>query len=196
MTSPTQLTLRYLRDQGWLAQVVERWLPQQDAEAKGRREGLLQAADHLRERAARIERSLAALSEEVADQEFRDFEYLESAAILQSLAPPAEQFLGPLGKRVDLFGIIDILALDGQPGCLGVQACAYSGVSTHLREIKEGRVKLPAKRGEKARECPKLELAARWLAAGNRLWVIGWRKVGQRWQPRVVNVTEELLYAA
>lgn len=198
-SSPMQLSLRYLREQGWLAQPVERWLPQQEPGLKERREALLGCAASCKSAGEQL---LGLVDGErlAKDDGYRQLA-TAAAGLLARLqldfagAAPAEA-TGPPGKRVDLYGIIDILALDGQPGCLGVQACAYSGVSTHLREIKEGRVKLPAERGEKARECPKLELAARWLAAGNRLWVIGWRKVGHRWQSRVVNVTEELLYAA
>lgn len=92
---------------------------------------------------------------------------------------PGETELNPFGVRKDLFGCIDIVALDGQPGCLGVQACAGGDVST---------------RAKKATAEP---LLLAWLAAGNRFQVWGWREKwvatgaktkAVRWRPRVVDV--------
>ena len=50
--SPTSLTLKYLREHGWLAQVVERWVPTRDPEESGLRLGMLDAIRLLRARAA------------------------------------------------------------------------------------------------------------------------------------------------
>lgn len=85
------------------------------------------------------------------------------------------QYAGPHGIRQDLFGIIDVLALEpGQTGCLGVQCCAGSGMAAHRTKILDA------------------ETTALWLAAGNRLELHGWRKVklrrggkAERWSPRV-----------
>ena len=175
--SPTSLTLRYLREQGCLAQVVERWVPTRDPESEGYRKGMLAGAAELRRL---IE--LAALSQDVLRH---------AAEVIERAAPAPTQ--GSPGRRVDLFGLIDILCLDGQPGCLGVQCCAYSGVSAHLKEIREGVVKLPAA----GKACPvvmqKVEMARRWLSAGNRLSIFGWRKVDGKWTPRIVEITTDSL---
>ena len=78
------------------------------------------------------------------------------------------------GIRQDLFGGIDILAMtDG--GLVGIQACAGSGVASHLDKLA----------GE-----PRM---AEWLGTGARLEVWGWRKtkvkrggVAVRWSVRRV----------
>ena len=43
--------------------------------------------------------------------------------------------VGRHGVRQDLFGIIDVLALDPQRGVVGVQACAGSGFADHFRKL-------------------------------------------------------------
>lgn len=70
------------------------------------------------------------------------------------------------GVRRDLFGCIDIVALDGQPGLLGIQACSASSVSSRVKKAQN----VPAIRA--------------WIAAGNRFEVWGWTK-GRR-IPRVM----------
>lgn len=78
-------------------------------------------------------------------------------------------------KRVDLFGIIDIVAcVDGR--ILGVQATSGDNVSKRLL---------------KATEEPRLRA---WLLCGGRFIVIGWRKggaVGKRklWSARIIELT-------
>jgi len=79
--------------------------------------------------------------------------------------------------RQDLFGFIDIVALDGLPGLLGVQTTSGSNVSARIK---------------KAQDSPNLAL---WLKAGNRFHVHGWRKAGARgkrkiWELRLVEVTD------
>lgn len=115
MSSPTQRTLKLLRDAGYTAAVVERW----------------QAHAH---------------------------------------------------KRVDLFGFLDLVAIKGDlQGVLGVQATSGSNVAARLTKIGE------------------ISAAVDWLLAGNRLAVIGWRKVTAKlksgkkakrkpWSPRIVRV--------
>jgi hypothetical protein len=80
--------------------------------------------------------------------------------------------------RRDLFHCVDLVALDGQPGSLGIQATSGANAAARLT---------------KARELPELRA---WLAAGNRFQVWGWRKVGARgkrktWDVRVVPLTLE-----
>lgn len=85
-----------------------------------------------------------------------------------------ERFVGPLNIRVDLFRIIDIIAIrDCQ--ILGVQSCGQA-FSEHHRKLTEEH-----------------EDATRdWLLAGGRLELWGWRKVKVKrggkamiWKPRV-----------
>ena len=99
--TPTQRTLKKLRDDGWIAEVVERWVP-----------------------GANI--------------------------------------------RKDLFGWIDIMALrDGQT--LAVQCTSYSNMSARIKKIEES------------------ETIAEVRKAGWSVWVIGWRKVNNRWTERTVD---------
>lgn len=101
--TPTQLTLKKLRDDGWLAEVVERWVP-----------------------GANI--------------------------------------------RKDLFGWIDIVALrDGQT--LAVQCTSYSNMSARSKKIAES------------------ETVAQVRKAGWSIWVIGWRKVNNRWTDKTVDLS-------
>ena len=65
-------------------------------------------------------------------------------------------------RRIDLFGFIDIVALDGHPGLLGIQATTTSNAPARVTKILE--------------ECT--EAALEWLAAGNRVEVWGWAKRG------------------
>lgn len=90
---------------------------------------------------------------------------------------PGETEPTAYGTRKDLFGAIDILALDGCPGSLGIQACIGGDAST---------------RAKKAATEPLLKP---WLAAGNRFQVWAWREIwvetgpktkAKRWRPRVV----------
>ena len=99
--TPTQLTLRYLREHGWLAEVVERWVP-----------------------GANI--------------------------------------------RKDLFGFVDIVALrDGET--LAVQATSYSNISARVNKIADA------------------DAVSQVRKANWRIWVVGWRKVNNRWTEKIVD---------
>lgn len=85
-------------------------------------------------------------------------------------------------RRVDLFGCVDLVVLDGQPGVLGIQATTSPHVSDRVNKIRD--------------ECR--EAMAEWLAAGNRLEVWGYAQRGAKgarklWTLRVVIVTLEML---
>ncbi len=88
---------------------------------------------------------------------------------------------GRIKVRKDLFGFLDLVALDGQPGVLGIQVTSGSNVSARVKKI-----------GTECRDA-----AERWLRAGNRIEVHGWRKIGRptRWAARTVQVTLESLEA-
>jgi hypothetical protein len=202
--SPTQLTLRYLRELGFLAQVVERWLPTQEPGVKEQREARLAAAAALepleyailvplREELDRRGLNLAQIG--VCVEMVRKPLFDAGRRLLADL--PREPQSSP-GRRIDLLGLIDVLCLDGKPGCLGVQCCACSGISAHLKEMREGKVKMPrvgtgATFETSAHYELKRYLAGRWLFAGNRLSILGWHKVDGKWTPRVVEITAELL---
>ena len=96
------------------------------------------------------------------------------------------QFVGPHGISEDLFGIVDVLALDPERGFVGVQVCG-SDWQPHVRKMTE----------EKAQECHD------WLSTpGGVLELWGWRKVkkilitGKRgkqavWRPRIADIILE-----
>lgn len=82
------------------------------------------------------------------------------------------------GKRRDLFGFIDIVAIDPS-GIVAIQACTQSGAK-HMQEIIEN------------------EFAHAWIKAGAtiELWV--WRKLKvvrggkqMRWTPKIIFITEK-----
>ncbi len=101
--SPTELTLKLLRAEGWTVAVVEKWNPH-----------------------ARI--------------------------------------------RQDLFGFIDLLAIrDGET--LAVQATSYTNISARVKKIAE------------------IETIDAVRKAGWTVWVIGWRKVANRWTHKIVDVS-------
>lgn len=101
--TPTELTLKHLRAEGWTVAVVEKWNPH-----------------------ARI--------------------------------------------RQDLYGFIDILALKGSE-TLAVQATSYTNMSSRIKKIAE------------------IETVAAVREAGWTIWVIGWRKVNNRWTHKIVDVS-------
>lgn len=84
--------------------------------------------------------------------------------------------------RQDMFGIIDIIALDPQRGVIGVQACG-SAFSAHYHKLTE----------EKAQE------TYDWISTpGTHLELWGWRKIkkvrggkAMIWEPRIQEITLE-----
>ena len=86
-----------------------------------------------------------------------------------------ERFCHFSKRRIDLFGVIDVLAIKPGEGTLGVQAT--SGANT-------------AARVSKAIESDGLRA---WLEAGNAFQVFGWRKLtrGKKrptWEPQIVRL--------
>ena len=78
------------------------------------------------------------------------------------------------GRRHDLFGFIDIVAVDDQPGVLGVQTTSASNVSARMTKLRD--------------ECA--GEMRRWLLAKNRLVVHGWAKRGPRGKRKTWSVSE------
>lgn len=87
----------------------------------------------------------------------------------------------PHGIRIDLFGFIDIIALDPERGIVGIQSCGQD-FAAHYRKITE--------------ECA--ELAIEWLNCRGKIELWGWRRVKERrggkairWRPRIKDITWE-----
>lgn len=86
--------------------------------------------------------------------------------------------------RQDLFGIIDIIALDPEHGVVGVQSTGQA-FNEHLNKLT----------GEKAQE------TLDWLnTPGTKLYLYGWRKVSKQrgskvkvWAPRILEITPEMV---
>ena len=101
--TPTQLTLRKLREDGWTVEVVEKWVP-----------------------GANI--------------------------------------------RKDLFGFIDLMAIKDEQ-TLAVQATSYSNISARVKKIEAS------------------DYFAAVRKANWSIWVIGWRKVNNRWVDKVIDIS-------
>jgi len=92
------------------------------------------------------------------------------------------QYAGPFGRREDLFGIIDIIAL-GPDGVIGIQACG-SDFAGHKEKILVG----------------KYQETYNWLnTPGTSLELWGWRKIKVKrggkamvWKPRVERIELEI----
>ena len=93
------------------------------------------------------------------------------------------QYAGQHGKRIDLFGFIDIVALDPIKGIVGVQSCGDSH-SAHKKKILG--------------ECR--DKAIEWIKCGGTIELWSWTKrvmvrgkKAMRWTPRVEEITLEML---
>ena len=91
-------------------------------------------------------------------------------------------FAGPHGIRQDLFGIIDVLALDPERGVIGVQCCS-GGMADHIKKITEERI----------------QETTDWLETpGTGLEIWSWRKLKKKrggvamvWKPKIRIITLE-----
>ena len=84
-----------------------------------------------------------------------------------------ERYIAQCRQRFDLFGCIDLVALDGLPGSLGIQATSGSNHSSRVK---------------KALEEPRLLV---WLEAGNRFEVWSWAKQGPKGKRKVWKLRQE-----
>jgi len=105
------------------------------------------------------------------------------------IASVCERYCAYTRRRFDLFGVFDLVVLDDQWGCVGVQTTSGSNVSARVKKM------------EASPHCQ------RWLAAGLRAEVWGWRKVAaykkdgtrsaiDRWALRIVKLQPPLPLAA
>lgn len=70
----------------------------------------------------------------------------------------AERRLPRIGTTVDLYGIVDLVVLDGAPGLVGVQATSGGNLAARTHKVSAA------------------STARWWLAAGLRLECWGWSK--------------------
>lgn len=69
------------------------------------------------------------------------------------------------GKKTDLIGFMDYMAMSPEHGILGVQVTSYSNAATRFTKAKHGELK-------------------KWLESGGKFVVIGWVKAkNNRWAP-------------
>ena len=112
----------------------------------------------------------------------RTLNYLRSQGVMCQRADHYNTFAR---KSFDLFGFIDVVALDVErKQIIGIQVTSGASVSTRIRKIKE--------------EEDILEAALNWLRCGGAVQVWGWRKVKAKrggkamvWEPRVVELSED-----
>jgi hypothetical protein len=96
-----------------------------------------------------------------------------------ALAQVVERYNPHAKRRVDLFGFIDIVALDviNYRGCLGVQSTTTENISHRLDKLRT--------------ECRSAMGA--WLDAGNALHIHGWSRKGPRGQRKLWTLTERVI---
>jgi hypothetical protein len=110
----------------------------------------------------------------------RTLRALRDRGLVCAIVEKFNPYAGAHGIRQDLFGIIDVLALDPQLGVIGVQSTG-TDFAGHKRKLLEDRYQ----------EC------LDWLSTpGTQLELWGWRKVkfkrggkAMRWRPRVAVIT-------
>jgi len=106
----------------------------------------------------------------------RTLRALRDRGLVCAIVERFNPYAGPHGIRQDLFGILDIVALDPQEGVIGVQSCGQD-FAGHIKKMLE----------ERQQETHD------WLSTpGTKLEVWGWRKVklkrggkAMRWKPRL-----------
>jgi len=112
----------------------------------------------------------------------RTLRALRDRGMVCAIVEKFNAYAGPFGRREDLFGIIDILALDPERGVVGIQSCT-TAFAEHKRKLLED----------------KYQETHDWLSTpGTSLELWGWRKKlvkrggkAVRWEPRVEEITIE-----
>ncbi len=147
MTSPTQRSLKKLRDDGWTAEVVEKWISYRDAKQDAKLWGLV--ADLL------DANSMCAADPGNDEKERRECMALHALWDIRKLYKPPVM----PGIRKDLFGFGDILAFggNGPDAFLIVQATSFANLNARIA---------------KATVIPEFD---GWIAAGGFVEFHGWR---------------------
>lgn len=114
----------------------------------------------------------------------RTLRELRAQGRIAAIAEKWNPHVGPHGIRQDLFGFIDLVALDAAEGqgIIAVQACGVGGHAAHRKKIVE--------------ECA--EAAREWLRCGGKIELWSWSKrklkrggKAERWMARVEEITLE-----
>lgn len=115
----------------------------------------------------------------------RTLRELRQRGMLCGIVERFNAHVGPHGIRQDLFGIIDLIALDPVRGIVGIQTTGQD-FTKHLRGMLEGDER------DDGRSLSKPEAVHQWLRCKGHLELWGWRKVklkrggkAMRWKPRV-----------
>ena len=102
----------------------------------------------------------------------RTLRYIKEQGWVAEIVERFNPYAGRFGKRKDLFGIIDIIAL-GDNSIIGIQSTGQA-----FRKHEDKILNEP--------------MAREWLKSGGRLMLIGWRKVklfrgsrAMRWEPKI-----------
>jgi hypothetical protein len=99
---------------------------------------------------------------------------------LGAMAEVVEKRIPRVHITKDLYGFIDILAVDDLPGTLGVQTTTGEHQAARIAKIQSKELEKNVRK---------------WLAAGNRISVHGWSKQGprgqrKRWHVNITPITE------
>jgi len=111
----------------------------------------------------------------------RTIRALKNQGVICAVVEKWNPHVGPHGIRQDLFGIIDVLALDPESGVRGIQCCAGSGFTKHWTKLTVDNA----------------QASYDWLSTpGTSLEIWAWRKLKVKrggkamvWQPRIKAVT-------
>ena len=109
----------------------------------------------------------------------RTLEYIRQMGWEADKVEQFNPYAGKFGKRKDLFGIIDIIALGDRPWAIGIQSCGQA-YAEHEKSILGN------------------PMALKWIEKGNTLMLIGWRKILKQrggklriWAPRIKEFKQE-----
>ncbi|MBU0618597.1 MAG: hypothetical protein KKI02_12840 [Planctomycetes bacterium] len=112
----------------------------------------------------------------------RTLRYLRELGIVCDMAERFLPYAGKFGVKKDLFGFIDIVALDPKYGIIGVQSTSGGLHSAHKKKILE----------------EANENALAWLKCGGVIWLLSWKKKkvvrggkAMRWFPRCEDINIE-----
>ena len=108
----------------------------------------------------------------------RTLRWLRQQGMIAGIVERFNAHAGPFGLRQDLFGFIDIVALEAN-SIIAIQSCGQAFSEHNLKILAN-------------------EVAPEWLKSGGRIQLIGWRKIkkvrgGKQmiWAPRVKEYKSE-----
>tara|TARA_R100000808_G_scaffold4669_2_gene14923 strand:- start:13990 stop:14385 length:396 start_codon:yes stop_codon:yes gene_type:complete len=105
---------------------------------------------------------------------------LERCRKWQWRAGVVERWIPQMRRRADLFGCIDLVALDSSDGVLGIQATSTGNMSSRLHKATT--------------DCR--DDLTRWLERNNRFEIWGWAKRGPRGKRKLWTLRRVEVYLA